>query len=996
MILATHDAGESWLSQRFGRERALRGISALPDGSQAWVVGTEGTILTTLDDGTSWNVQSSETERDLNDIVTLSDGRAWIVGDEGTVLTSRDRGASWFGRETGTDALLFDVDVLADGATVVAAGGSPLGGDRGEILKSRDGGATWTAIAHPSLNSDAIASIEFSSDGRHGLALQVGTRGSRQLHTRDGGDTWEADAPQSADFLLSVSLQRDGSASTVGAGGRAFRSLDAGNTWQVAPTGSNAMLYSTAFDATGKHGVAVGMGAILTTDDGGASWTPVRHIHRGPAPWFWLVTALLVVPLFVGAFRRPVEPPPVKSIADILLSDRPIENRGEDRLGSTRLATVLSDFVANTSTVPPLSVAITGDWGSGKSSLMNLVRSGLREYGFRTVWFNAWHHQSEEHFLSSLFEAIRRQGVPKWWTASGIMFYWRLLALRGLRWWAPLLCLTLVGGLVLSFAGVSPSRLGQLSDMLSRLAKGEASFGGVGLAKALLVLGPLVGFVATLWRLLDTFGVSATSVTSAFTGRMHVDRLNADPGVRHQFSESLSDVTRALGDRGLVIFIDDLDRCSPQNVTMVLELVNFLMSSNCYVVLGMARRWVEGCVGLAFKDVAVQLTQANDAEPPKKKGDEKAAEESDSDQAERLRGFARQYLDKLINIEAAIAPLPTSEAVKLVRDGERPNGKKRSKDRLTQTALAGGWLLALCAGITLGVQLRPTVKQEAPRPKPPESDHVSAMYGLARGYLDALTSVELPKSGDADPETASRLLGLAPAISEAIELGQHVKNATPTPTTVVTSTSLPSTAGPSKADGALPPALLEPAHAAGVSSWWLTACALAIALLLGGGITWLRYRPKPLVHDTDEFREALDVWLPLVFVRSPTPRAMKRFVNRVRFLATMAGSASSTPAPTAAEATPPAQTAAGPLIPDAVLVMLSAIQHARPDWLTQKFFWANPMKFLEDTDLRSILGAPEPDQGGLARVRQQLARYPTLESFLQNFFRLTSTNVTIR
>ena len=74
----------------------------------------------------------------------------------------------------------------------------------------------------------------------------------------------------------------------------------------------------------------------------------------------------------------------------------------------------LSRFLRNENTIPPLTVAVTGPWGTGKSSLMNLAKADLEEYGFRPVWFNAWHHQKEEHLLASLLQNIKLQAIPSW------------------------------------------------------------------------------------------------------------------------------------------------------------------------------------------------------------------------------------------------------------------------------------------------------------------------------------------------------------------------------------------------------------------------------------------------------------------------------------------------------------------------------------------------------------------------------------------------------
>jgi hypothetical protein len=53
-------------------------------------------------------------------------------------------------------------------------------------------------------------------------------------------------------------------------------------------------------------------------------------------------------------------------------------------------------FVAACDT--PLTIGIQGDWGSGKTSLMNLIRAGLGE-GLATVWINTWKYAQLNHQL---------------------------------------------------------------------------------------------------------------------------------------------------------------------------------------------------------------------------------------------------------------------------------------------------------------------------------------------------------------------------------------------------------------------------------------------------------------------------------------------------------------------------------------------------------------------------------------------------------------------
>jgi hypothetical protein len=60
---------------------------------------------------------------------------------------------------------------------------------------------------------------------------------------------------------------------------------------------------------------------------------------------------------------------------------------------------------------------------------------------------------------------------------------------------------------------------------------------------------------------------------------------------------------------------------------------------------------------------------------------------------------------------------------------------------------------------------------------------------------------------------------------------------------------------------------------------------LLIVLLLP--VAWLtrRFSVESIVDDSQSFREALRIWDHLIAMRRQTPRAIKRFMNRLRFLA---------------------------------------------------------------------------------------------------------------
>jgi len=94
------------------------------------------------------------------------------------------------------------------------------------------------------------------------------------------------------------------------------------------------------------------------------------------------------------------------------LQDIPIKNLEEESLGLKDYVESLSEFILKCET--PMTVAIQGDWGSGKTSLMNLIKENLKDDGkIHPIWFNTWQYsqfglQDEltisllSHFLDNL------------------------------------------------------------------------------------------------------------------------------------------------------------------------------------------------------------------------------------------------------------------------------------------------------------------------------------------------------------------------------------------------------------------------------------------------------------------------------------------------------------------------------------------------------------------------------------------------------------------
>ena len=98
--------------------------------------------------------------------------------------------------------------------------------------------------------------------------------------------------------------------------------------------------------------------------------------------------------------------------------------KGEDKLGIKRDAHAFARLIADPKTKPPLAIGLVGDWGSGKSFIMETmkkeVNSIMGTHGLcnnvAQVSFNAW-HMSDANLWASIvdhiFTGISEQMTPK-------------------------------------------------------------------------------------------------------------------------------------------------------------------------------------------------------------------------------------------------------------------------------------------------------------------------------------------------------------------------------------------------------------------------------------------------------------------------------------------------------------------------------------------------------------------------------------------------------
>ena len=217
----------------------------------------------------------------------------------------------------------------------------------------------------------------------------------------------------------------------------------------------------------------------------------------------------------------------MRNIIQTSITDLPKNPREDDKFGINDYERGLLLFIENTST--PITIALQGEWGSGKTSLMNSLQLNLdnEKSKFHSIWLNTWEYALMKNAQSTLIDII-----------SGLI------------------------NEISKIAKIDETKTRKLLNTL---------WTGVKETTKVVAKNALDKTMSGSGQIIDSFSSNEKSNISV---------------IRNELESIIDKCIVKDNKKGIIFFIDDLDRIDPPVAVQLLELLkNIFTLRNCVFVL---------------------------------------------------------------------------------------------------------------------------------------------------------------------------------------------------------------------------------------------------------------------------------------------------------------------------------------------------------------------------------------------------------------------------
>ncbi len=209
------------------------------------------------------------------------------------------------------------------------------------------------------------------------------------------------------------------------------------------------------------------------------------------------------------------------------ITDIPKNAQEEDRFGMVPFQNGLIKFIEKTNT--PITIALQGEWGSGKTSLMNSLQRNLSDSDnskYHSIWLNTWEYALMKDAQSTLIDIISKLIQE-----------------------------------VSDKAGLNKSQKDKLLNGVKKIGLSALRIGGA-------------------------FHSIGNAVADEIENKINNDNSATIGEIRDELEKIIIDFIAKDEKEGFIFFIDDLDRIDPPIAVQLLELLkNIFTLKNCVFVL---------------------------------------------------------------------------------------------------------------------------------------------------------------------------------------------------------------------------------------------------------------------------------------------------------------------------------------------------------------------------------------------------------------------------
>ncbi|MGN9807651.1 KAP family P-loop NTPase fold protein [Micromonospora sp. L32] len=314
------------------------------------------------------------------------------------------------------------------------------------------------------------------------------------------------------------------------------------------------------------------------------------------------------------------------------LEDAAVREAEQDRLGHIALADELLKLVT---TVPtPATIGLFGSWGSGKSGIGQLLRQRLAEYNptHHYVRVDAFRHEGlalSREFIREVAEALGTANSQDIQKLNATTQTSRKVVQLGWRGWLILVAST---SAVLTIAATLLT-WSAIVNVTSTQTIWQAISAKAPQLLPVILPGALIG-----------------AIVAIFGRQLSVD-VKTDPAKEpDEFGQAYRRIVAKAKGR-VVVFIDELDRCSATQVVSTLDtLRTFLGVDNCVYVVAVDQQVVERAASLASS----QVTPHEPQNP--------------------YHGAGSAYIDKVFQYRVQVPPVRARRVVRFAGDMIAPLG----------------------------------------------------------------------------------------------------------------------------------------------------------------------------------------------------------------------------------------------------------------------------------------------------------------------------------